>query len=346
MTQEGLSVHANYSLAAKNCLAVPASCKYYQCIETLSQLTPAIEFSKQKQLPVLIFSGGSNIVLSQNFSGIALEIALKGRKVFSRTDELITVELAAGENWHETVCWALDQGFYGLENLALIPGSVGAAPIQNIGAYGVELDSYIDAVQVFSIDESQFLWMSKSDCEFGYRDSIFKNRLKDRVVVTAVRLSLRSSFTPNVEYQALRDCLDDHSDGSAVDLTPQRIFQAVCNIRSTKLPDPATIPNVGSFFKNPVVSKAHYNVLLQDFSNLVVYPQSSGDVKLAAAQLIDLCGWKGFEEDGVGVHSQQALVLVNPGRSSGREVLILADKIRTSVEQKFGILLDHEPRIY
>jgi UDP-N-acetylmuramate dehydrogenase len=253
------------------------------------------------------------------------------------------LKVAAGENWHELVEYSLDNGFYGLENLSLIPGSVGAAPIQNIGAYGVELKDVFAELSALNIQSGLMVTFTNESCQFGYRDSIFKQSLKDQYIITSVTFKLRKVPELNLEYPALRAALIDIPEG---EITVEQVSAAVIAIRQSKLPDPVQIPNVGSFFKNPIIPVSQFEHLKSSYPTIVSYPIDAQRVKLAAGWLIDQAGWRGREVNGVKVHRDQALVLTNPGKLEGKLILQLADSVVASVQEKFGVVLEMEPRVY
>ncbi len=332
----------DHSLAACNTLAVPATARAYISAATDADVVEVLALAREHNWPLLPLGGGSNIVLVGDFSGAVLHLQSRGIEKVGEDSHHIYVRVAAGENWHQLVQYTLAQGWWGLENLSLIPGSVGAAPIQNIGAYGVELEEVFEELVALDVASGLPVTFSREACEFCYRDSIFKGRLRDRYVITQVTLRLNKQPELRLDYPALQ------AAAAALDsreLTPQAVSELVCGIRRAKLPDPALVPNVGSFFKNPVVDVARFAELQQAFPEMVAYPQPEG-VKLAAGWLIERAGWRGFEEGGVAVHSQQALVLTNPGRCSGRAVLALAERIVQSVVETFGVTLEMEPRVY
>lgn len=323
-----------------NTLAVPARAAYFCRIASAGDIADAIAFSNARQLPCLILGGGSNIVLSRDFPGLVMHIAIEG--VEARTvGERVELRAGAGENWDALVRHCLQRGWYGLENLIAIPGNVGAAPIQNIGAYGVELGSVLHSVEGWHIHRGKHETLNRDECELAYRDSIFKHRLRDQFIITHVNLHLSAVPAVNTEYQVLRAALADEPA-----VTPEKVAAAVAAIRASKLPDPAEKPNVGSFFKNPVVSAADCRALRERYPELPVWPAGEGRCKLAAGWLVDRLGWKGRREADVGVHEQQALVLVNYGHAGGERLLALAERIRRDVLSTFGVNLEIEPRIY
>lgn len=329
-------------LQAMNSLRLCASATLLRTPDTVSALRDVLEEARSLQLPVVVLGEGSNIVLAGDLDALVLRYRGLGRDIISENSEHVGLRVAGGENWHALTVWTLEQGFYGLENLALIPGTVGAAPIQNIGAYGVELSEVVDCVEIVDIDSGRLRRFSAAQCEFGYRDSIFKRQLRDRCVITAVEMTLQRSERPNLKYAALSDYLK----AAGRQVTASDVHRAVVELRRARLPDPAFIPNVGSFFKNPVVTAAQADVLARDNPAMPVFGLADGRVKLPAAWLIEACGWKGYMLGGVGVHAGHALVLINQGCNSGSAVLELASRIQQSVRRRFGCDLEIEPRIY
>lgn len=334
---------ATESLVARNTLALEAYSQGLLEINNDTELLKALDGARQSSIPVLVLGEGSNVVLAGNLQYLVLVQCSHGIEILEDAQDFVRVRVAAGERWHSFVEWSLEQGYFGLENLALIPGTVGAAPIQNIGAYGVELERYVEVVHGRLIDSSEFISLTNEACEFSYRDSIFKHKFRDQMVITQVDFKLSKKANLELQYPALANALGNKG-GQA--LRPQDIFDAVVQIRRSKLPDPGVIPNAGSFFKNPLIDASYAEILKGRFPDLPVYPQSDGRVKVAAAWLIDYCGWKGHRENGVGVHPEHALVLVNNAASSGLVLLHLAEKITDSVKKCFAIELEIEPRVY
>lgn len=291
-------------------------------------------------LPRLVLGGGSNVLLTQDFDGLVLHMTGRGITVRGEQDGQTLVTVQAGENWHGFVQWTLAQGLPGLENLSLIPGSVGAAPIQNIGAYGSEVADFFHSLKAFDFATGEIIELDRRACDFAYRDSVFKQALRGRAVILEVSFALPRAWRPNLRYAELAAELDARriAQPNASDIS-----EAVVAIRRRKLPDPAQIGNAGSFFKNPVVSAEQRAALLVRHPQLVSYPQADGSYKLAAGWLIDQCGWRGKSLGAAGVHDKQALVLVNRGGATGDEVLALADRIAGDVAQHFGVRLEIEP---
>jgi UDP-N-acetylmuramate dehydrogenase len=330
-------------LQARNTLALPATAEALAEVTSEGDLYEALQWARGRDLPVTPLGEGSNVVFAGDLPGLVLRLANRGIEILDRDADRILLRVAAGENWHGFVKWCLKQGYHGLENLALIPGSVGAAPVQNIGAYGVELDSVLERVHAIRLDNGDSLALSVADCEPAYRDSVFKGRLRDQVVITAVELSLSLCREANVAYPALADWLRERGVSEPA---PADVFDAVVAIRRSKLPDPATQPNAGSFFKNPVISAERARTLTARFPGLPMYPHGDGSVKLPAAWLIDQCGWRGRREGGLGVHPEHALVIVHYGGADGRAVMALAERIARSVAERFDVRLEIEPRVY
>lgn len=333
----------HFNLQKFNTLAVPAVAQYFVSVKNDDELREALAFARTENLPLLILGGGSNIVLRDDFPGLVVHIKSQGREVVAEDDEYVWLKVAAGENWHQLVKYSLDNALYGLENLSLIPGSVGAAPIQNIGAYGIEIKELVAELSALNIRSGLSVTFTNESCRFAYRDSIFKQALKDQYVITSVTFRLHKKPRLNLSYPALRAAFADMVES---DISPQQISAAVIQIRQSKLPDPAIIPNVGSFFKNPVIGQAQFNVLKVQHPNIVAYPAAGDQLKLAAGWLIDQAGWRGREIGGAMVHEQQALVLTNPYKSSGMAVLVLAELIKQSVFEQFNVMLEMEPRTY
>jgi UDP-N-acetylmuramate dehydrogenase len=326
-----------------NTLALQAQATALLRVERDEQLPEAFTWAAAQGLPVIPLGEGSNIVVAGDLDALLLRLDTRGITRLRETDEMVVLRVAAGENWHALVQWTLQRDLFGLENLALIPGTVGAAPIQNIGAYGVELAPHVEAVHGRVIAGGEPFTLSGQACEFGYRDSIFKHGLRDQRVITAVDLQLSKIPRIQADYPALGQELADRQVSIP---SPRDVFDAVVSIRSSKLPDPALVPNAGSFFKNPVIEAGRAMELVRQFPELPRYEQPGGQVKLAAAWMIQHCGWKGHRNHGLGVHPEHALVLVNYGCDSGRQLLELAAEVARSVRDSFGIELEIEPRVY
>ena len=329
----------NVDLSPFNTLALPGRAAAYQRITTPEQLTAA-ELPDQ---PRFILGGGSNLVLTGDFDGLVLHMAIPGKRLLKEDSDAFYIEAGAGENWHDFVQWTLQQGWPGLENLSLIPGTVGAAPIQNIGAYGLEVGECFHSLTAWDFEKQTFLTVDRSTCEFGYRDSVFKQEgwhLSGRMAITSVVFRLPKAWTPNMRYA---DVTQELAAREIASPTPQDIANAIIAVRQRKLPDPALIPNAGSFFHNPVVEAALADSLAADYPTLPRYPQPDGRVKLAAGWLIEQAGWKGKNLGPVGMYEKQALVLVNRGRATGADVRRTMAAVQADVKAKFAVDLTPEP---
>lgn len=332
-------LESQVDLRPYNTLAVSERAEHLLTVEDDRQLQAALLMADQQSWPVTLLGGGSNLVLAGPISGLVLLMRSRGRRVLSRSASEMIIEAAAGENWHDFVCWSLDLGLNGLENLSLIPGTVGAAPVQNIGAYGVEVKDVFHSLDALDRETGEVRCFSLTDCEFAYRDSHFK-RAPGRYVILRVRFRLSPRPHINVEYAPLAAAWR----ATGLDAPDARVVsELVCSIRRSKLPDPAALPNAGSFFKNPLVTQATAEALLQRFPDMPNFPQADGRSKLAAGWLIEQSGWKGFRRGDVGVHTAQALVLVNYGMARGADIMTLAADIAEDVQQRFGVRLEQEP---
>lgn len=334
------SIQYDFSLRQYNTFGLDARARAYAEVTSLSVLAAICSDSSLSALPRLVLGGGSNIVLTRDFPGLVLHMRMKGIDIAAENDDVTLVRAAAGENWHEFVLWTLEHGLGGLENLSLIPGNVGAAPIQNIGAYGVEAKDYIDSLRAYDFQSGTIITLNNADCLFGYRDSIFKQELQGRVIVLEVTFALPKKWQANVGYADVARKLEE---GGISEPSAQDISAAVVAIRSAKLPDPALIGNAGSFFKNPVVNASQHAALQSTFPGLVSYKQPGAAYKLAAGWLIDQCGWKGRAKGAAGVYEKQALVLVNLGGATGADIICLAEAIQKDVFERFGVQLEPEP---
>ncbi|MGH8781435.1 UDP-N-acetylmuramate dehydrogenase [Paraburkholderia sp.] len=341
---DSLPLIANYSLRAHNTFGFDVRAQLACHVVDEAQFAAAVRDPRAAGLRRFVLGGGSNVVLTRDFDGLVLLVELKGRRVVREDGDAWYVEVAAGENWHTFVAWTLEQGLPGLENLALIPGTVGAAPIQNIGAYGLEMAERFASLRAVELATGDVVEMDAAACRFGYRDSFFKQEGRDRFAITAVTFRLPKAWTPRAGYADIAQALAARPGAGASEAVDARaIFDAVVAVRSAKLPDPAVLGNAGSFFKNPVVDAARFAALKVQEPELVSYPQPDGSVKLAAGWMIDRCGWKGRAVGAAAVHDRQALVLVNRGGATGADVLALADAIRDDVQRRFGVALEAEP---
>jgi UDP-N-acetylmuramate dehydrogenase len=331
------------TLDEANTLALPCVAAAHVRLETAADLADLGDYLRHQQLPALVLGEGSNVVLPGRLQAVVVQLATTGIELSDLGDSRVAVRVAGGENWHGLVTRLLAEGVHGLENLALIPGTVGAAPVQNIGAYGVELSRFLQAVEVVELATGEQQTLSAGDCELRYRDSIFRHRARGRYLITAVQLEL--SREPVVE--AGYDTLAERLTGAGITSpTPADIFRAVVAIRRARLPDPARIPNVGSFFKNPVVGADLAASLARRFPGLVQYPQGDGSAKLAAGWLVEHAGWKGRGIGPAATHDVQALVLVNRGGADCDDILQLAATVRGAVHDRFGVDLQREPVLF
>ncbi|WP_293777512.1 UDP-N-acetylmuramate dehydrogenase [uncultured Oxalicibacterium sp.] len=338
-----LSIETAKSLGALNTFGINAKAERFAVLQQRSQLDDLMAHCRAEG-GAFFLGGGSNILLTRDLPGLTIQVDLRGVAIDRTHAAGIRVTAAAGENWHAFVMHLIDQQVPGLENLALIPGTVGASPIQNIGAYGLEVMERIASVEVLDWQSGEILQLAASDCRFAYRDSIFKHHPGHWLVLSVTFLCPHpAEWQPVVGYKELHDMLERETGGPATSASPRQVADAVIAIRSRKLPDPRKIGNAGSFFKNPVVTPLECEALLQAHPDLVHYPQADGTFKLAAGWLIDRCGWKGRIAGAAGVHENQALVLVNRGGASGADVVALSQAIQSDVHDRFGVTLEPEP---
>lgn len=337
----------NISLKPYNTFGIDVRAEALAVARTPGDITILLQSASILPVPTdiqnfLILGEGSNILFTGNYHGFIVRVDIKGIEVIRQDAENVWVRAGAGENWDNFVAYCVGQGFGGLENLSGIPGSVGASPVQNIGAYGAEMKDCFVSLEAFDLEKGETVSLSAGDCRFGYRDSIFKKELKGKAIILSVtfRLSRKPEF--NLSYQALKAKLSSVAPG---DLTLDMVRDAVLAIRSSKLPDPSVLGNAGSFFKNPLVEEDVLMDLLGNYPDLVHFPAAEGGHKIAAGWLVEKCGWKGFRDGDAGVHKDQALVLVNYGNASGQQILDLAMKVRDSVETTFNILLEPEVQV-
>jgi UDP-N-acetylmuramate dehydrogenase len=333
-----MNLQENISLKPLTTFGIDQMAHFFTTVSTLTELKEALVFAKEKQLPAFILGGGSNILLTRDIEGLVIKLEIKGINLVKEEGDQLWVEVGAGEIWHELVLHSIAQDWAGLENLSLIPGTVGASPMQNIGAYGVEIKDVFDSLQAMHRETLEMHSFDAKACQFGYRESVFKQTLKDQYVITSV--TFRLSKTPNfhLEYGAIREVL---TTNGVVQPTIRAISDAVIQIRQSKLPDPKEIGNAGSFFKNPTIPTAQFDRLKASYPSIPGYPSAEG-VKVAAGWLIEQAGWKGKRIGDVGVHAKQALVLVNYGGGTGEEIKMLSEQIQASVLEKFGIHLHPE----
>lgn len=339
-----MNIQKNISLKKYNTFGIQVNAKRFISIESLYDLQQLLKTEKD----IFLISGGSNILLTKDIEKLVVHINLKGICVDSQNDSTVTITVNAGENWHDFVIWCISQNYGGIENLSLIPGNVGTSPIQNIGAYGVEVKDSITRVQAIEIQTGKLIAFSKNDCKFEYRNSIFKNIVKGKYIIIAVSFQLtKNQHKLNFSYGAITSEL---LSKNIVNPTIKNISDAIINIRKSKLPDPLKIGNSGSFFKNPVISKEHFEMLQKEFLNIPSYPVISSkaekhEIKIPAGWLIEQCGFKGKRFGSYGIHEKQALVLVNYGNATGKEIYNLARRIQEKVQEKFNINLEIEVNV-
>ncbi|MDO6708992.1 UDP-N-acetylmuramate dehydrogenase [Photobacterium sp. 1_MG-2023] len=331
-----MEVLRSHSLARLHTFGIDVSAERVIPVTSVDEMKALFCNDDISSEPVMVIGQGSNLLFCEHYRGTIILNRILGIDV-RETDVAYHLHIGAGENWHQLVCWTVEQGYPGLENLALIPGCVGSAPIQNIGAYGVELQDVCAYVDVLERASGTLTRLTAEACRFGYRDSVFKHELKETHIIVAVGLRLSKDWLPNISYGPLANL-------NAQTVTPAEILAQVCKVRREKLPDPAELGNAGSFFKNPVVNQDTYERLMDEYPNLPHYPAPDGRYKLAAGWLIDQCQLKGYKVGGAAVHQQQALVIVNTGSATAADVLKLARHIVDTVQARFGVSLEHEVR--
>jgi len=336
-----VQIQADVSLKPFNSFGIDVSADWLVQAHTEAEIRQALGFASDRDLPVWVIGGGSNLLLTEPLHGLVLRVVTRGIRILEDDGDRVILEAQAGEPWHGFVLQSLALGLSGIENLSLIPGTVGAAPMQNIGAYGVELKDVFHGLTALDRQTGELHDFALEDCAFGYRDSRFKHAL-GRWLILRVRFALRRNSALHLDYGPVRQRLADLGIDQP---TPSDISAAICSIRREKLPDPAELGNAGSFFKNPVVAAAQAQQLRERYPALVAYPQADGQVKLAAGWLIEHAGWKGFREGDAGVHRLQSLVLVNHGNATGRQIHELAQRIQADILQRFGVMLEMEPNL-
>jgi UDP-N-acetylmuramate dehydrogenase len=338
-----MTIQQNVDLLPFNTFGIQAIAKYFTTVTSIDDARSVFSSEIFKKEKHFILGGGSNLLLTKNFDGLVIKVEIKGKEIVDEDESNITLRVGSGENWHAFVMYCVDRNLGGVENLSLIPGTVGAAPMQNIGAYGVEIKKNILSVEAVEIATGDVRNFSNEACHFGYRESIFKQEAKDKFLISSVALKLtKKDHHFNITYGAIDETLK--SLGAPV-LSLKAISDAVIYIRSNKLPDPSRIGNAGSFFKNPSIPADLMDFIKKDFPSLPSYPSTNGLVKIPAAWLIEQCGWKGKTFNNIGVHQHQALVLVNYGGGEGEKIWELAMKIQASVKEKFNITLQPEVNV-
>lgn len=336
----------NFSLKQYNSFGINAVARYGASFSSMDGLNELLQFGEKhlqrEALPLMVLGGGSNILFTRDFNGFVLKNEVPGIEKIREDNEHVYVSVGAGVNWHQLVMHCIDRDWAGLENLSLIPGNTGASPMQNIGAYGVEIKDLFYELEAFHLEEKRMARFGLEECEFGYRESVFKRRYKDQFVIMKVVFRLNKHPVFNTSYGAIEQEL---AAMKVKELTIRAISDAVINIRRSKLPDPAIIGNAGSFFKNPVIESYKFRQLKASHPRLAGFPQENGNIKLAAGWLIEKCGWKGYRKGDAGCHAKQALVLVNYGHASGAEIYDLSTEIIRTVNEKFDVLLEREVNV-
>ncbi|MDQ6812115.1 MAG: UDP-N-acetylmuramate dehydrogenase [Bacteroidota bacterium] len=338
-----MQIEQNISLKPFNTFGIDVVAKHFVRFTSLQDLYDLLEIKQfKKDESLLTIGGGSNILLTRNYNGLVAKNEMLGTEVIHKDEQHVYVRVAAGENWHQFVLYCINNNFAGVENLSLIPGNVGASPMQNIGAYGVEIKDVFHELEAVNINEKRLEIFTADQCEFGYRESIFKRKYKGLFIITSVTFRLKKKPDFNVGYGAIQQELERLN---IKELSIVAISQAVINIRRSKLPDPDEIGNAGSFFKNPAIPQQQFEELKKTFPQIVGYAAGGNEIKVAAGWLIEQCGWKGYRKGDAGCYAKQALVLVNYGRAKGSELFELSTEIIKSVETKFGIKLEREVNI-
>lgn len=333
----------NISLKGLNSFGMDVRARYLGAFSDHASLEELLSFaSEEKGISHMVLGGGSNVLFTRDFDGLILKNEIMGVEKVREDDDHVYVRAGAGENWHLFVMHCLAQGWSGIENLALIPGLTGASPMQNIGAYGVEIKDVFESLEAMHVNERDIVRFSAAECGFGYRESVFKNKYKGQFVITHITYRLNKKPSLKTEYGAIRNELERMGISQP---DPMSVALAVMNIRRSKLPDPAITGNAGSFFKNPEISQSHFNALKDKYPDIVGYPLPGGNVKLAAGWLIEKCGWKGYRHGDAACHEFQALVLVNLGHAKGTDIVELAEKIKADVLNTFDVALEAEVNI-
>lgn len=337
-----MQIKENISLKPYNTFGIDVNAKYFTSFNSPDELQEILNVPFVRSLDKLILGGGSNVLFTSSIESLVLKNDIKGIDVILSDEHHVYIKVGAGVNWHQFVLYCLEHNFAGVENLALIPGNAGASPMQNIGAYGVEIKDVFHSLEAVNIEDKNQVIFYNSDCEFSYRESVFKNKFKNQFIITSVTYRLNKIPNYNISYGSIEQELEKMKVET---LSIQSIAEAVMAIRKSKLPDPNIIGNAGSFFKNPEISTSHFENLKYYFPDMVGHPNSNGCVKVAAGWLIEQAGWKGYREGDAGCHEKQALVLVNYGKAKGMDIFALSEKIIESVHKKFDIFLHREVNI-
>ncbi|MBL6594002.1 MAG: UDP-N-acetylmuramate dehydrogenase [Flavobacteriales bacterium] len=337
-----MNIIENYPLLKLNTFGVDVKAKYFTSINTINELIELTKTNVFKDLELLILGGGSNILFTKNFDGLVILNNIKGKEIIYQNQQSIFLKIGAGENWHELVMYCVDNGWGGIENLSLIPGNTGTAPMQNIGAYGVEIKETFIELEALEISSGKIVKFNNSDCEFGYRESVFKNKMKNQYIIINITLELKKNPVLNINYGDVKAILESQNIKNP---GIKEVSNAIISIRQSKLPDPKKIGNSGSFFKNPIVSLNQLELIKKKYPNVVNYEINENEFKIAAGWLIERAGWKGKKFNNYGIHEKQALVLVNYGLANGMEIFELSEKIILDIKDKFGITLEKEVNI-
>lgn len=337
-----MNIIENYPLLKLNTFGVDVKAKYFISINTVNELIELTKTKVFKDLQLLILGGGSNILFTKDFDGLVILNNIKGKEIIDQTQESIFLKIGAGENWHELVMYTVDNGWGGIENLSLIPGNTGTAPMQNIGAYGVEIKETFVELEALEISSGKIVKFNNSDCEFGYRESVFKNKMKNQYIILNITLELKKNPVLNINYGDVKAILESQNINNP---SIKEVSNTIISIRQSKLPDPKIIGNSGSFFKNPIVSLNQLEFIKKKYPNVVNYKINENEFKIAAGWMIERAGWKGKKFNNYGVHEKQALVLVNYGLANGMEIFNLSEEIILDIKDKFGITLEREVNI-
>ena len=336
-----MEIQNNFSLKNYNTFGIEASAKQFVAVHNVAELKTVLEQNKSQKK--FILGGGSNMLLTKDIEALVIHVDLKGRKIIRENDDFVWVESQAGENWHEFVIWTINQNFGGLENMSLIPGNVGTTPVQNIGAYGTEIKDTFDSCEAMTIENQQMKTFTKAECHFGYRESVFKNEVKDQYIITSVVFKLtKRNHKINTSYG---DITAELAKNNVVTPTLKDVSNAVIAIRQSKLPDPKELGNSGSFFKNPILLKTEFEKIHQQFPAMKFYEVSETEVKVPAGWLIEQAGFKGKRFGDAGIHKNQALVLVNYGNATGKEILDVSTAIQETIFKTFGIHIEAEVNV-
>ena len=337
-----MKIIENYPLLNLNTFGLNIKAKYFTSINTVNELIEIKKTNEFNDLELLVLGGGSNILFTKDFDGLVILNNIKGKEIIVQNHHSVFLKIGAGENWHELVMYCVDKGWGGIENLSLIPGNTGTAPMQNIGAYGVEIKETFVELEALEILSGKIVKFNNSDCEFGYRESVFKNKMKNQYIILNITLELKKNPVFNVNYGDVKTILENQNIKNP---SIKDVSNAIISIRRSKLPDPKKIGNSGSFFKNPIVSLKKLKLIKNKYPKIISYKINENEFKIAAGWMIEIAGWKGKRFNNFGVHEKQALVLVNYGLANGMEIFNLSEKIILDIKDKFGITLEREVNI-